>query len=254
MEKKIKKHGMSSEKAKRVKGRGHKKEFIYSQILRGEVVRGTKKGDVEDKNGKFHSLKGGSEIKNASGRKGKWQLFLYRKSRFQQETDFPGREFILEILDSFPPLHEDYAKNKEVIKRRLEKPMKELKDFLCDKENLYDFFDKSILDKRVSFFVVYDDDSFHVFEREEAMGIFTRYLEVENNRSLQKVVFKYDNKIISELEYRTTDDGKYPAMLLNMQNRSALALLQEKTGKSELVNPVVLSYGSAIEYFKNYEF
>lgn len=48
MEKEIKKHGMSSEKASRVKSRGHKKEFIYANLIRGEIVRGTKKEDVRD--------------------------------------------------------------------------------------------------------------------------------------------------------------------------------------------------------------
>lgn len=64
MEKVIRKHGMSSEKARRVKSRGHKKEFIYANLIGGKVVRGTKKEDVEDSNGKIHSLKGGSEINN----------------------------------------------------------------------------------------------------------------------------------------------------------------------------------------------
>ena len=71
--KKIKLHGMSSEKASRVKKRGHKKEYIYATLIMGKVVRGTKKEDVVDMNGKIHSLKGGGEIKGGEGRKGKWQ-------------------------------------------------------------------------------------------------------------------------------------------------------------------------------------
>ncbi len=54
----IKPHGMSSEKASRVKIRGHKKEYIYASLINGEVIKGTKKEDVKDSNGKIHSLKG----------------------------------------------------------------------------------------------------------------------------------------------------------------------------------------------------
>lgn len=54
----IKPHGMSSEKASRVKIRGHKKEHIYASLIHGKVIKGIKKEDVVDKNGKIHSIKG----------------------------------------------------------------------------------------------------------------------------------------------------------------------------------------------------
>ena len=115
----IKKHGMSSEKARRVKERGHKKEFIYANLIKGEIVKGTKKEDVKDSNGRIHSLKGGGEIQKKSGRHGKWQIFLYKKSRFEQETTFYGREIILNILNQFPLTYQEYEETKKQVKEKI---------------------------------------------------------------------------------------------------------------------------------------
>ena len=101
-EKIIQPHGMSSEKASRIKKRGQNKEYIYAQLIGGEVVRGTKKEDVKDKRGKIHSLKGGSEIQKKSGRHGKWQIFLYKKIRFEEEVNFYGKDIFIAILNKFP--------------------------------------------------------------------------------------------------------------------------------------------------------
>ncbi|PJE81198.1 hypothetical protein COU58_03865 [Candidatus Pacearchaeota archaeon CG10_big_fil_rev_8_21_14_0_10_32_42] len=254
MEKKIKKHGMTTEKARRVKQRGHKKEFIYAQIIKGEVVRGTKKEDVKDSNGKIHSLKGGSEIQKKSGRHGKWQIFLYKKSRFEQEMTFAGRELILDILNTFPLTHQEYEEKKKEVKEKVKKPMIKLKEYLLDEENRFNFFNKSFFDERVDFFVIYDDEAFYVFDKEETINAFVNFLEVDNNSTLQKVVFKYNNRLVAEFEYRTTDDGKYPAMLFNMQKRQAFDLLTEKIFEKKVLNPVLVAYGKAIKYFENYRF
>lgn len=58
-----KKHGMTSEKASRVKIRGHKKEHIYAHLIGGKVIKGIGKEDVKDSKGKIHTVKGGGEIK-----------------------------------------------------------------------------------------------------------------------------------------------------------------------------------------------
>jgi len=252
MEKTIRKHGMTTEKARRVKARGHKKEFIYATLIKGEVVRGTKKEDVRDSNGRIHSLKGGSEIQKKSGRHGKWQIFLYKKSRFEQEMTFAGREIILEILNTFPLIHQEYEENKNDIKEKVKKPMIKLKEFLLNEDNRFSFFNKSFFDERVDFFVVYDDEAFYVFDKEETINTFVKFLEVDNNSTLQKVVFKYNNKLVAEFEYRTTDDGKYPAMLFNMQKRPAFDLLTEKISEKKVFNPVLIAYGNAIKYFEHY--
>jgi hypothetical protein len=247
----IKPHGMTSEKASRVKARGHKKEFIYATLIKGEIVKGTKKGDVRDINGKIHSLKGGSEIQRKSGRHGKWQIFLYKKSRFEEDTTFCGREIFLEILNQFPLTYKEYELNKEQVKENVKNYMVKLKEFLTDRQNRFDFFNKSFFDERVDYLVIYDDEVFYVFDKDEVIETFVDFLKVENNSSLQKVVFHY-KRIISEIEYRTTDDGKYPAILFNMQKRQAFDLLTEKIIEHKSFNPVIKVYGKAIEYFENY--
>ena len=50
---------------------GHKKEKEYANLIKGEIILGTKKGDVKDQEGKLHSVKSGK----------KWQLCLYSKKR-----------------------------------------------------------------------------------------------------------------------------------------------------------------------------
>jgi len=250
----IKKHGMSTEKASRVKKRGHKKEFIYAKLINGNVVKGTKKEDVKDSNNKLHSLKGGNEINKKSGRDGKWQIFLYKKSRFEQEINFPGKDIFLNILNIFPKTHKEYENNKTEIKNKIIKPIIKLKKYLTNRNNKYNFYNKSFFDERVNFFVIYDDDTFYIFDKEEVINTFCDFLNVDTNKTFQKVVFKYNNKLLAELEYRTTDDGKYPAILFNMQKRPAFNLLVNKILIKKELNEVLVVYGKAITYFNNYKF
>ena len=44
--KKSKLHGMTSDKAWRVKTRGNRKEDIFAELIKGIVLKGTKKPDV----------------------------------------------------------------------------------------------------------------------------------------------------------------------------------------------------------------
>ena len=251
-QKKIKPHGMSSEKARRVKERGHKKEFIYANLIKGQLVRGTKKEDVRDINGKIHSLKGGGEIQKKSGRHGKWQIFLYKKSRFEQEEGFHGREFMLEILGTFPERYRQYQENKKAVKEKIKIPMRELKIFLSDEQNKAKFFDKAFFDEKVDFFVIYDDETFYIFDKEEVIRTLAQCLTLDNSSTIQKVVFKYKNKIVAEIEVRTTDDGKYPAILFNMLKRQACDLLTDNIVRKKRFNPVIYAYGGAVDYFEHY--
>jgi len=242
----IKSHGMSSEKASRIKKRGHRKEHIFAGLIKGEVVKGTRKIDVKDSNGKIYSIKGGGEIKGGEGRKGKWQLFLHKLSKFENNTEFLNRYIFIKILKAYPEKYEEYQSNKEVIKNNIVPYMKELKEFLVDSRNKYDFLNKALFDKRIDYFVVYQDDIFYIFDRNEMLIIFTENLLVENSSTFQKVVFKYENKIISEIEVRTTNDGKYPSILFNMLKEKALNLLIKETKKYKKINENIYVYGEAI--------
>jgi hypothetical protein len=63
MEKKVSKpHGMTSDKASRVKTRGNRKEDIFADLIKGIVVKGTKKQDVINSYEQCFSVKGGGEV------------------------------------------------------------------------------------------------------------------------------------------------------------------------------------------------
>lgn len=244
-----KKHGMTSEKASRVKTRGHKKEHIYAFLIDGEVVRGTRKEDVKDAKGKIHTLKGGGEIKGGEGRKGKWQLFLHKLSKFEQDTNFPGRKIFIKLLKSYPEKYQEYENNKKAIKEKIIPTMRKLNAYLNNKQNKHDFLSKACFDERVDYFVIYHDDSFYVFDKNEVTNIFTRVTEAENNSTFQKVVLKYEGVILAEIEIRTTNDGKYPSILFNMLKLKAFDLLSKETPKIKKITPNIFVCGKAANNF-----
>lgn len=247
----IKSHGMSSEKASRVKKRGHNKENLFAGLIRGEIIKGVKKPDVRGKFNQLYSIKGGSEIKRKEGRDGRWSIFLFSQNKFEKEKDFPASEIFLKILKCYPPDYESYQSSKKLYKKKIIPYMTELKKYLSNKKNLSNFLNKSFFDKKVDFFVIYDDEIFHVFDKEEVWQTFLNYFEVDTNSTFQKVVFKY-GKLCGEIEVRTTDDGKYPSMIFTMGKRVNFNLLSEKINKSQ--NSTFYSsiklYGKAIDTFK----
>ena len=56
----------SSEISSQKKRSGHQTEIEYAELINGEVIKGTQKGDVKDRNGNLYSVKSGK----------KWQVFL----------------------------------------------------------------------------------------------------------------------------------------------------------------------------------
>jgi len=245
----IKLHGMTSEKARRVKIRGHKKEYIYATLIKGKVIKGVGKEDVMDSCGKIHSLKGGGEIKGGEGRKGKWQIFLHKISKFEKNTGFHGKSIFIKILKSYPKSYDEYQKQKEIIKARVVPYMKKLKEYLHGYRNKYSFLDKAFFEKKVDYFVVYHEDTFYIYDRNEVIKVFTKVLSVENNSTFQKVVFKYNNKIVGEIEVRTTADGKYPSMLFNMLKLKAIDLLEKEIPQIKKLSPNLYVCGQAISSF-----
>lgn len=244
----IRSHGMSPEKASRVKKRGNNKEHLFAGLIGGEVIKGTKKQDVKGKQGKLYSIKGGSEVKGGEGRIGRWQIFMLKESKFEEDKDFPARDIFLKILRTYPKEHSEYERTKDTYKRKIIPYMVELKKFLLNKNNLSEFLDKAFFDKRVDFFVVYDDDIFHVFDKAEVWGVLLNNLEIDNSSTFQKVVLKLGN-LCGEIEVRTTDDGKYPCMLFVMNKRITFDLLREKINNSKDFTQVIKLYGKAVENF-----
>jgi len=118
--KKSKPHGMTSDKAYRVKTRGNRKEDIFARVIDGIVIKGTKKQDVMSAYEQFFSIKGSSEKKGGEGRDGRLQVFMYNPSRFEKEKDFPAGLIIKDIFACYPPTHQEYQEQKKEIKKKLQ--------------------------------------------------------------------------------------------------------------------------------------
>ena len=250
MDKKVSKpHGMTSDKAWRVKTRGNRKEDIFADLIKGIVLKGTKKPDVMNSYRQFFSVKGSSEKQGGEGRDGRIQVFMYNPSRFEKEQDFPAGSIIKDIFSCYPPTHQEYQEQKKEVKSKIAEHMIRLKDFLLNDENRAKFLDRAYFDRKMDFLVVYDDEIFHIFDKDEVWEVFLKYLEVDNSSTNQKVVFKYGN-IVAEIEMRTTDDGKYPTIFMPSNKRIMLNLLLEKVTKKKELSPYLWLYGNAITKYK----
>lgn len=243
-------HGMTSDKASRVKVRGNRKEDLFAQLIGGITIKGTKKQDVINKYEQCFSIKGGGEVKGGEGRKGRIQVFMYNPSRFEKEQDFPAGSIIKDIFSCYPATYQEYQNSKEEVKNKIAVQMKRLKEYLLNDDNRAKFLDRAFFDRKVDFFVIYDDDIFHIFDKEEVWDVILKNLKVENSSSNQKVVLKQD-VICAEIEMRTTDDGKYPTIFMPMSKRIIFDLLTDKIkNKKELTRNLWL-YGNAIKKYKD---
>jgi len=247
---KSKPHGMSSDKASRVKVRGHRKEFLFEDVIDGLVQKGTGKPDVISRYGQWFSVKGGSEKSGGEGRDGRIQVFLYNKENFE-DPSFPGGTQIVEIFNCFPPTKAEYESNKTEVKAKISEKMKVLKDYLSIPHNLGSFLDRVFFDRQVNFFVVYHDEIFYVFAKNEVWNVFMNNLVVGNSSGdsgSQKVTLSYGS-YFAEIEMRTSE-GKYPSMFMPMNKKVMMKLLTDKiTQKKELKHNLWL-YGEAIKSYK----
>ena len=90
----------SSEISSEKKLSGHAREDDFAALIGGEVIHGTQKGDVKDKNGKIYTVKSGK----------KWQVFLYGYNRIANCIHLK----ILQLcLDAFPEDYNPYVKDRE---------------------------------------------------------------------------------------------------------------------------------------------
>jgi len=247
-EKTSKLHGMTSDKAWRVKTRGNRKEDIFAQLIGGLVLKGTKKPDIVNSYLQFFSVKGSSEKQGKEGRDGRIQVFMYKPSRFMKEEDFPAKDIILDIFNCYPSTYQEYQDNKKEVKKEIAVNMQRLKEFLLDDGNRSKFLDRAFFDRKMDFMVIYDDDIFHVFDKDEVWKVFLENLEVDNNATNQKVVFKY-GKLCIEIEMRTTED-KYPTIFMPMNKRITFDLLINKIKSKKELSPFIWLYGGAIRKYK----
>ncbi|MFH2020535.1 MAG: hypothetical protein ABIJ34_03920 [archaeon] len=253
MEKKQSKlHGMTSDKASRVKTRGNRKEDIFARLINGMVFRGTEKSDVINPFRQLFSVKGSSEKQGGAGKDGRIQIFQYRKSRFEKEKDFPCGDAINKIFECYPPKYDEYVTSKSIVKRKIVGCMKKFKVTLLDEKNRKKFLERAVFDNNVDFLVIYDDDIFHIFHKVDVIDTFMKYLSVDNNSSFQKVVFKYKT-LCMEVEMRTTNDGKYPTIFIPSTKSRLMALLTDNITPLKKFNNYIWLYKKAIKEYKHYE-
>jgi len=158
----VKKKAMTSEKASYVKRKGHEDAREFAELLGiGKEYKSEPqaKKDVIDLEGHSYSVKSGEK---------KWQIFLYGKTRFETDYTFRGMngigDLLLKCINSFPDKRDEYLRNKEKYKRKLQKPMRELGERLKEKRILAAFIDKSMFNSgEVDFLVIKESEIFHIF-------------------------------------------------------------------------------------------
>lgn len=226
------KRAMTSAEASSVKRAGDANERDFAKLIGGKVVgKKTDKKDVEDKQGNNHSVKGGEY----------WQIFLYGRNRFVTNTEFQGignvAKLMIACLDAFPENRFDYESDKVIAKRRLQEPMR----FLCEEIHKPNIFPQllskgifngdevtylSVLTPCLSHKLSRADKRFHIFSQSSVVDILSSQLEIANSKARkgrpeemddQKVVFRYGDKNVGEIEVRTDSKVHYREMKWRFQ-------------------------------------
>lgn len=250
-----KKKSMTSEKASFVKTRGHQdaKEFAILIGLSDDYLNDPQaKKDVIDKSGDSYSVKSGEK---------KWQIFLYGKTRFEEDYTFKtmngiGKLF-LQCIECFPKSFTEYQKNKELYKEKLQLPMKNLCGRLQEKNILSAFIDKAMFNSgEVNYLAIKNEGKFHVFWSKDIVNILTVNVTVSNSKaraknqmSNQKVVFKINEKICGEIEMRNDSEIHYRQVKFWLSKPHILSLLLKNTTSIKEYSDKILVYGKAIKKF-----
>lgn len=253
-----KKRGLSSEAAREVRQTGHDNAKLFALLLNMEHDYQNDqmaKKDVVDPSGDTHSLKSGA---------GKWQIFLYRRNRFIEDEGFSALNgvgsLLIHCIDAFPPSFEDYKKDPTPSKERLATPMRELKDKFQRKSLLRGFLSKSIFNGgEVTYLTVLDGDGFHVFHNLDVVPCFGNNFDVQNSEArkpgdmaAQKVVFKFNNNNVCEIEMRNDSPSHYQEVRFNMNIKKAMEMLYLFIPESENFSEEIFVHGKAIKKFGNW--
>lgn len=248
-----KKRAMTSEKASYVKIKGHQDAREFAEALGiGKEFKSEPqaKKDVIDANGYSYSVKSGEK---------KWQIFLYGKTRFENDFTFRGMnglgELFLKCIDAFPDKRSDYLANKLKFKVKLSQVMKEIKEKLNKKNLLEAFLDKSLFNSgEVNFFVIKHNNVFHVFLNKDVVKSFSKNFIVENSLArrknqvdAQKVLFKYKGKTIGEIEMRNDSEIHYREIKFWLDKKQSFDLLCTEVKQVKQVNEKIVLYGGAIK-------
>jgi hypothetical protein len=250
-----KKRALTSADARKVRKQGYDDALEFATLIgvASDYTNDYKaKKDVIDPSGDPHSVKGGKK---------KWQVFLYSLGRFESDEAFRVMNGIGDLcsdcLKSFPPSYEEYQRDKNTAKEQLRIPMVKLKDKLQERIRLKAFLNKSLFNNgEVLYLTVKHDGLFHVFLNKDVLKVFSECLEVCNSRAIsagqhpeQKVLFRYKEKNLGELEMRNDSPIHYQEMRFNMIKPMVMKVLFEKIPRTAKFNNSVLVYGSASKRF-----
>ena len=250
--------GSDPDEARRYRQAGHADALRFAQLLGlpedYQNDRRAKK-DVIDPSGDAHSVKSGKK---------KWQIFLYGRSRFEDDDGFQALNgvgsLLIHCIDAFPPRYDDYRGNEDAAKQRLRTPMRELKDRFQRRALLRAFLMKSFFNGgEVDYLTFLDDGIYHVFRNRDVVRAMGEVFTVDNSQarargqvSEQKVLFKYKNRNVGELEMRNSGRDHYQEVLFNMHKPRAAELLYEQITVSEMFSDNIKVYGQAIRTFGNW--
>lgn len=259
----MRKRAMTPEQASLKKISGHVNEYDFAELIGGAVNLGspTDKKDVIDQQHRSHSVKGGTW----------WQIFLYAKSRLLTNTIFRGlgniAEFMIQCIDAFPEDRSDYLADKQVAKIRLQEPMRLLKQEI-EKPDLFPaLLEKSlfnggevnylsILPHNLPNVLPIGEKHFHVFSQRDVVNLLSTHLEIRNSKARnrrqmddQKVIFRFNNRNLGEIEIRTDSDTHYKLIKWRVNSPAVFGILTSNLKSVTLVNQQISVYGSARNTF-----
>lgn len=253
--KEMKKRGLSSDEARQIRQQGHDDalEFALAIGMRNDYKNDkSAKKDVIDLCGDSHSIKSGNK---------KWQIFLYSLNRFNVDHGFVALngmgELLANCIKSFPDKYDDYLKDKASAKEKCKIPMRGLCNKLQEKHRVKAFFHKSMFNGgEVNYLTIKHNNKFHIFLNNDVINVLADNLSVFNSKARndkefddQKVVFKYKNINLAELEMRNDSNVHYREIRFNMYKPRAVNLLLEKVLDKIEYNEKVILYGAAIKKF-----
>lgn len=253
------KRGLNSQGARDVRQRGHDDALKFALLIgldsdyKNDVVA---KKDVIDLSGDAHSVKSGEK---------KWQLFLYGLNRFTNDDFFQTMngigQLLIKCIESFPTDIQEYELNKQEAKENCRKPMRELKELLQEKRRVRSFINKAMFNGgEVNYLTVKNSNKYHVFLNKDVVATFSDAVIVENSKAIaknqtpeQKVIFKYNNLNLAELEMRNDSKIHYRQIRFNMLKPRMMALLFDKIPMTLQYNEDVFVYGEASKKFGNWK-
>ena len=256
--------GMKFGKASIVKKAGHKTEYILAALINvplKNIVTGTGKTDLINKDGKRISLK------SSHDKKGRSQICLYSyDSDYFKSTVNGSTRRMKGCLAIFPATQEQYKSNKTAIKKLLQKKMIELRRYInANIKNKKEFLEFIFFidhdNKKIDFLIVNDYlSNFHVFTTNEVLDAFCKKAIVINSTARHswetpclKVIFKGKNekgKYVNLIENEVRTSTHYRRFLSVGNKTKYLFFLTSNIKPKKVVKKHLILHGEAITSFK----